>query len=103
MKLKPAVRVARRISEIGREAWDACAANPDYMANPFVAFDFLDALEEANCAVEHTGWGPRHQSVPDDAGKIIGRRGTTIQAIRSLVQVGAQKRGVRCTLDLVED
>jgi predicted RNA-binding protein YlqC (UPF0109 family) len=40
---------------------------------------------------------------PDDAGKIIGRRGTTIQAIRSLVQVGAQKRGVRCTLDLVED
>ena len=40
---------------------------------------------------------------PDDAGKIIGRRGTTIQAIRSLVQVGAQKRGIRCTLDLVED
>ncbi|HTH48011.1 MAG TPA: KH domain-containing protein [Candidatus Limnocylindria bacterium] len=40
---------------------------------------------------------------PDDAGKIIGRRGATIQAIRSLVQVGAQKRGIRCTLDLVED
>ena len=40
---------------------------------------------------------------PDDAGKIIGRRGSTIQALRSLVQVGAQKRGVRCTLDLVED
>ena len=39
----------------------------------------------------------------DDAGKIIGRRGTTIQALRSLLQVGAQKRGVRCTLDLVED
>ena len=40
---------------------------------------------------------------PGDAGKVIGRRGTTIQAIRSLLQVGAQKRGVRCTLDLVED
>jgi uncharacterized protein len=38
-----------------------------------------------------------------DAGKVIGRRGTTIQAIRSLLQVGAQKRGVRCTLELVED
>jgi predicted RNA-binding protein YlqC (UPF0109 family) len=38
-----------------------------------------------------------------DVGKVIGRRGTTIQAIRSLVQVGAAKSGRRCTLDLVED
>jgi len=38
-----------------------------------------------------------------DAGKVIGRRGTTIQAIRSLLQVGAQKQGVRCLVDLVED
>ena len=40
---------------------------------------------------------------PGDAGKIIGRRGSTIQAIRSLVQVGAQKKGVRCTLDLADE
>jgi predicted RNA-binding protein YlqC (UPF0109 family) len=38
-----------------------------------------------------------------DVGKLIGRRGTTIQAIRSLVQVGGAKAGRRCTLDLVED
>lgn len=38
-----------------------------------------------------------------DAGKVIGRRGSTIQAIRSLIQVGAQKLGLRCTVDLVED
>ena len=70
ISVKTAVSVHSRIREIGREAWDACANNPDYMANPFVAYAFLDALEEANCAVEHTGWGPRHLSVPDDAGKI---------------------------------
>jgi len=40
---------------------------------------------------------------PVDVGKVIGRRGTTIQAIRSLVQVGGAKAGRRCTLDLVED
>lgn len=40
---------------------------------------------------------------PGDAGKVIGRRGATIQAIRSLLQVGAMKAGVRCQLDLVED
>ena len=38
-----------------------------------------------------------------DAGKIIGRRGGTIQAIRSVLQVGAAKAGKRCTVDLVED
>jgi predicted RNA-binding protein YlqC (UPF0109 family) len=38
-----------------------------------------------------------------DAGKVIGRRGGTIQAIRSLLQIGATKSGRRCTVDLVED
>ena len=28
-------------------------------ANPFVAFDFLDILEESGCAVARTGWAPR--------------------------------------------
>ena len=70
ISVRPAVSVHSRIREIGREAWDACAANPAYMANPFVAFDFLDALEESNCAVERTGWGPRHLSVQDEAGRI---------------------------------
>src|SRR4030095_14152201 len=59
----------RRIAEIGREAWDACATNPAYEANPFIRFDFLDALEEANCAVERTGWGPQHLAVEDEAGR----------------------------------
>ncbi|MSU36472.1 MAG: KH domain-containing protein [Pedosphaera sp.] len=38
-----------------------------------------------------------------DAGKVIGRKGGTIQAIRSLLQVGAMKSGQRCTLELLED
>ena len=35
-------------------------ARPEYQANPFVSYDFLDCLEEAGCAVERTGWGPQH-------------------------------------------
>lgn len=65
--LKPAVRVHARVAEIGREAWDACAADG---GGPFMRFDFLDACEEAGCAVERTGWGPRHLSVEDEAGRI---------------------------------
>jgi hypothetical protein len=64
------VRVHRRIAEIGREAWDRCVAAPDYQANPFVAYDFLDSLEESGCAVERTGWAPRHLSVRDDKGEV---------------------------------
>ena len=65
---KAALTVHRRIAEIGRQGWDACASNPDHAANPFVAFDFLDCLEESGCAVERTGWGPQHLAVRDAAG-----------------------------------
>lgn len=40
---------------------------------------------------------------PTDVGKIIGRQGATIQAIRSLLQVSAAKKGVRCTVEIVEE
>ena len=61
-----------RIAEIGREAWDACAGNPAYGGNPFVCFDFLDATEQSGCAVERTGWAPRHIVVRDESGGAAG-------------------------------
>lgn len=70
MTLTSAVRVSNRISEIGRDAWDACADNPAYDQNPFIRFDFLHALEAANCAVERTGWGPQHLTIDDAEGRI---------------------------------
>jgi len=40
---------------------------------------------------------------PTDVGKIIGKQGATIQAIRALTQVGAAKCGQRCTVEIIED
>jgi predicted RNA-binding protein YlqC (UPF0109 family) len=40
---------------------------------------------------------------PQDVGKIIGRQGMTINALRSLLLAGSAKRGMRCTLEIVED
>lgn len=40
---------------------------------------------------------------PTDIGKIIGRKGATIHALRSLLQVGGAKKGTRCTLEIVEE
>jgi predicted N-acyltransferase len=68
--LKAAATVHRRIAEIGASSWDACAASPAHAANPFVAFDFLDILEESGCAVERAGWGPQHLAIRDGAGAV---------------------------------
>ena len=40
---------------------------------------------------------------PEDVGRVIGREGMTINAIRSLLLAGSAKQGLRCTLDIVED
>ena len=38
-----------------------------------------------------------------DVGKIIGRQGVTINAIRSLLLAGSAKKGLRCSLEIIED
>ncbi len=40
---------------------------------------------------------------PKDVAKVIGRQGTTINAIRSLLLVGSAKKGLRCVVEIVED
>lgn len=40
---------------------------------------------------------------PADVGRVIGRQGVMINALRSLLLAGSSKRGLRCSLELVED
>jgi len=68
--LRAEVSVHRRVSDIGRAAWDACANHPDHAANPFVSYDFLDIAEESGCASPRTGWAPQHLAVRDRAGEV---------------------------------
>ena len=68
--LKPAVRVHRRVAEIGREGWEACTSNAEYASNPFIGYDFIDSLEQSGCAVAQTGWAPHHLAVEDEAGQV---------------------------------
>jgi predicted RNA-binding protein YlqC (UPF0109 family) len=39
----------------------------------------------------------------EDVGKVIGRQGATIHAIRSILLMGSAKRGLRTTLEIVEE
>ena len=40
---------------------------------------------------------------PDDVGQVIGRRGVTISAIRSLLESGSAKQGKRSRVEIVEE
>jgi predicted RNA-binding protein YlqC (UPF0109 family) len=40
---------------------------------------------------------------PSDVGRIIGRQGVTINAIRSLLLAGSARKGLRCAVEIVED
>ena len=40
---------------------------------------------------------------PDDMGRVIGRRGRTAQAIRTLVNVAGAKDGIAASVDIVDD
>jgi len=40
---------------------------------------------------------------PQDVGKVIGRQGMTINAIRSLLLAGSARKGFRCAVEIVED
>jgi uncharacterized protein len=40
---------------------------------------------------------------PEDMGRVIGRRGRTAQAIRTLVNVAGAKDGIQASVDIVDD
>jgi len=40
---------------------------------------------------------------PEDVGKVIGRHGMTINALRSLLLAGSARKSLRCSLEIVED
>lgn len=40
---------------------------------------------------------------PGDVGKVIGKQGAMIQVLRNLLQTGAARKGLRSSLEIVED
>ena len=61
--------------------------------------------EQATIRNEHRGEGDIVFHVdlhPDDVGKVIGRNGRTVAALRSLLEAGAVRAGVKATLRVEE-
>ena len=66
------IRMIERLSQVDPAAWDAVANPPGATYDPFLSWNFLDALETSRSAVEETGWGPRHLLAEDDDGRLLG-------------------------------
>ena len=68
----------------------------------YVVVNLITRPEDAG--VSHEERDGRHffriRLHPDDAGRVIGRNGKTIGAIRSLVLASAEKHGLRVNVDI---
>jgi predicted N-acyltransferase len=52
-------RIVHDLGEVGAEAWNALLRGA-LGSNPFVRFEFLQALHETGCASVRTGWEPHY-------------------------------------------
>ncbi len=82
---------------------EAALAVQEYLE--YVIVQLIEHPEEAG--VSHQEKDGRHLYLirlhPDDAGRVIGKNGKTIKAIRSLAIASAQKNDIRVDVELEEE
>jgi predicted N-acyltransferase len=66
------ISIANRLSDVDKDAWDNAANPPGTPYNPFLSWDFLEALESSGCATRQSGWAPQHVLVEDGASTLVG-------------------------------
>jgi uncharacterized protein len=60
------------LANIARAEWDALANPPGAPYDPFVCWDFLQALEESHCVGGRSGWEPAHLLARDARKQAVG-------------------------------
>ncbi len=66
------ISVIGDLANIDRAAWDALANPADQPYDPFLSWDFLQALEESGCASTAKGWQPAHLIAREAGGAAVG-------------------------------
>jgi len=66
------VTVLGELGKVERAVWDGFANPADKPYDPFISWDFLQALEETGCASPATGWQPVHLIAHDVGGAAVG-------------------------------
>lgn len=66
------ISVIGDLANIDRALWDSLANPAGAPFDPFLSWDFLQALEESGCATASTGWQPAHLLARDFSGAPVG-------------------------------
>lgn len=66
------ISVIGDLANIDRAAWDKLANPADQPYDPFLSWDFLEALEESGCVSPLKGWQPAHLIARDAGGAAVG-------------------------------
>lgn len=66
------IRLAHNLSEVSADDWNALANPPGIPFDPFVSWEFLDALETTRAAAPETGWSPHHLLVQAPGRGLVG-------------------------------
>lgn len=61
------IRIIGGLNEVQATAWNAL----NYSQQPFLSYEFLQALEEYGCVGEHWGWLPQHLLIEEN-GTLVG-------------------------------
>ncbi|MEO0881714.1 MAG: GNAT family N-acetyltransferase [Pseudomonadota bacterium] len=64
--------ILRSLASVDRDDWDAVANPPGERFDPFLSWDFLDALETTQTVSPNTGWTPCHVTVQGPGGNLRG-------------------------------
>ncbi|WP_321489768.1 GNAT family N-acetyltransferase [uncultured Hyphomonas sp.] len=59
------IEIVTGLEEVAPDAWNAVANPPGLRRDPFLSWEFLEALESSGAATPETGWIPRHILVRD--------------------------------------
>lgn len=65
-------RIISGLSEVAPDAWNRLANPPGMPFDPFLTWEFLDALETSGAARPETGWSPCHVLVEGPGEDVIG-------------------------------
>ena len=66
------LEVSHGLQSVPRAEWDALANPPGLSHDPFLSWDFLEALEASGCVAPQTGWAPHHLLLRDGRGRLAG-------------------------------
>jgi len=71
----------------------------------YIAQQLVDRPDQVELKVSEAEGGKTYELkvAPEDVGKVIGRDGRTINALRTLLAVTAQRKGVKARLEILDD